>query len=178
MAAETQLGVANHLGISRRLVADLVGNGTFTQPLKLDQCRKAYIARLQERAAGRERRERHPKPSLHGNLGRAVLDDFVLPEDFLVPWSVPPDRLLTVPQYEKHIGVEHGEIIDLMGYGLPILPPEPGKKLARVSVEHAERYRFLLAVLLHRLGGPELLEPERGLERLAPELHRMRGVVR
>ncbi len=45
-----------------------------------------------------------------------------------------------------------------------------------MSWEHAERHRFLLAALLHKLAGIELIEPEGALARLAPELHRLRDV--
>jgi predicted DNA-binding transcriptional regulator AlpA len=176
--AATQIQVAEHLGISRRLVADLAADGTFRKPLKLDQCRRAYIERLQASAAGRQKRERPH----HGNedrreTARDVLKGFALPRDFLVPWLVPPDRLLSVPEYEERAGLERGAIIDLMIYGLPLVPPAPGEQVARVSWEHAERHRFLLGALLHKLGGPELIEPEGGLARLAPELHRLRGVA-
>ena len=53
----TQREVADHLGVSQPVVAKLVSAGVF-QPtgrggLDLDACRKAYLSRLREEAAGR-----------------------------------------------------------------------------------------------------------------------------
>jgi phage terminase Nu1 subunit (DNA packaging protein) len=53
----TQREVADHLGVSQPVVAKLVAAGVF-QPtgrggLDLDACRKAYLGRLREEAAGR-----------------------------------------------------------------------------------------------------------------------------
>ena len=53
----TQREVADHLGVSQPVVAKLVSAGVF-QPtgrggLDLDACRKAYLGRLREEAAGR-----------------------------------------------------------------------------------------------------------------------------
>lgn len=49
--------VASHLGVSIKYVQDLIANGTIAKRgrdgYNLDECRKAYISRLRESAAGR-----------------------------------------------------------------------------------------------------------------------------
>lgn len=174
----TQIKVAEHLGISRRLVADLVAQGIFTKPLKLEQCRKAYIARLQASAAGRDsKRGRSSGRLAEAASPREIVKEFALSRDLLIPWHSPPDNLVTLPEYGELMGLpeEDGGAFDLLIYGLPLVPPAQGQEVARVSLAHAERYRMLLALFLNGLGGPSLgLDDD--LARIAPELNKLRGV--
>jgi len=180
----TQAAVAEHIGVARRTLCDLLDRGALTRPLELDRNRREYIAHLQQVAAGRERADR---PGRNGSradpaeTARAVLKGFALPQTHLVPWRVPPDDLVDVTEYERTVGLEPGGILDLLVYSLPLVEPASGTKVARVSLGHAERHRFLLAVLLHQLAGVQLLAEDgrvnlASMARLAPELHRLRGV--
>ncbi len=52
-----------------------------------------------------------------GALAADDPDHAVVVQRPLVPWLMPQDRLMSVAEYEKRIGVERGGILDLLLYG-------------------------------------------------------------
>ena len=91
-----------------------------------------------------------------------------MPMDLMIPWL--HEDVVPIRQYAQKVGLSHEEIVELMIYGLPTLPPAKGKKSARVSIPHAERWRIMFAGFLHTLGG----DPKN--EDLAEEARRIRGL--
>src|SRR5258708_6458289 len=63
---------------------------------------------------------------------RKILSGLMLAQDHLIPWC-------------------HEQILLL--YGIPLLPPLEGEKLARVSIPHADRWRGMFAIYVEGLGG-------------------------
>ncbi len=172
--AVTQAAVARHLFLSTRRVAALLAEGVFRTPLELDDCRERYISYQREAAAGRRRgfsRGNGSGGSDRAENARAFFEMHVLPQEHLIPWQ--HDQVMTLPEYAERTGIGDG-VIDLIAYGLPILPPAEGEKVGRVSWPHAERWRVLMAGVLFQLAGVRL-DGEGDLARLAPELHRLRG---
>lgn len=169
----TQAEIAKHLGIRERGVRELRDNGVIPDGRRatLDEIRQAYLSHLREIAAGRQQgqggRGQNGRRSTPGEVLRDI--NLVLPREHLIPWA--HDQIFDFPDYEKEAGIEEGGAFDLLCYGLPILPPARGKKVARVSWPHAERWRVLVAVLVFHLTGNQ---PD--LSRLGQELHRFRGV--
>ncbi len=176
--AATQAEVGEHLLLGATRVAELVGEGVFQTPLRLDQCREAYIRHQRETAAGRRRGFSSSSSgsggSDRGENARAFFDLHLLPEEQLIPWQ--HNQVLTVSEYAERTGIGDG-IIDLIALGLPWLPPAAGEKEGRVSWPHAERWRVLLAGALYQLTGVRLDGDHGGLERLAPEIRRARGLA-
>ena len=99
---------------------------------------------------------------------RQILEEMAFPMDLMIPWLC--EDVVTLKEYAKQAGLSHEEVVELTIYGLPTLPPDEGKKCARVSINHAERWRMMFAGFLHSLGGT----PEN--EHMAEEARRIRGL--
>ena len=70
-----------------------------------------------------------------------------------MPWS--HRDVVPLDEYERSLGLdpEEGEIIDLISYGLPLLPPGPGETLARVSRPHTDLWRAMFTLVIGLCGG-------------------------
>lgn len=170
----TQAEVARDLGIRQRGVRELRDQGVIPDPrhATLDEIREAYICHLRKMAAGREIDRHGPKRrrDARGSIAQEVLEDLVLPRDHLIPWA--HDQVMTIPEYEAEAGIAGDGVLDLICFGVPILPPARGQKVGRVSAPHGERWRFLVGALLYHL-----TREEPDLSRLGSELHRLRRVA-
>jgi len=109
-----------------------------------------------------------PKPE---SLSPApFLDDLAIPMGELLPWLHPD--VVTFSEYAEQSGFSPDELLEFVVYGLPVLPPKNGEEQARVSVPHADRWRFLFSVLIEGLGGDALAQ------NLAAEARKIRGLPR
>lgn len=72
-------------------------------------------------------------------------------QDELIPWLSEEEKTLPFDQYAKHAGIDQDEPFTWVLYGLPLLPPNPGETLARVSLAHGDRWRTMVAVWLEGL---------------------------
>lgn len=95
--------------------------------------------------------ERRPRPRPVAPEAKQILEGLILPRDQIMPWL--HENVVTFPEYARHAELSEGELFTLMLYGLPLLPPARGEKLARVSIPHADRWRALFAAWVEGLGG-------------------------
>ena len=125
-------------------------------PARFDSA--ASVAWLRQRDAERAAR-RAPLPRLYEGQSRAsreeireLLRGLWMRVEWMIPWD--HAEVMTLTDYEASVGLPRdGEILDWMRLGLPLLPPAPGEKIARVSKPHAELWRAFMGTLIERCGG-------------------------
>jgi hypothetical protein len=173
--ATTQAEVARHLLLSASRVAELVAEGVFRTPLRLDDCRRRYIEYQRETAAGRRRG--FSRGNSNGNSTpeeRAeTLRSFMVPLQTLgFPWIQPADAgretgwVLPIDEFCERYGIGD-DILAMIQWGFPTLPPAEGEKRARVSVKHAAWWNLTTRALIRCAGG------DWQAERIGAELDRL-----
>lgn len=168
----TKAGLARLYGVSVNSVDAWVRRGCPHERRK-----RAYAFDTAKVAAWRERRARDggAPPAAPGRRrvhpeGVRWLKSLALSQDHLLPWM--HDAIVPIDEYSKMVGLDHaeGELLTWLVYGFPILAPAEGEEVARVSVPHAERWRFLFAGFVEMIGGDgNTLE-------LGSEANRLRGL--
>lgn len=113
--------------------------------------------------AGRNRSGRKVCPE-----ASKILGSLLLTMEELIPWI--QGDVVTFPEYATRAGISEDEVFTLMLYGMPLLPPAEGEKIARISVPHADRWRGMFAIYVEGLGGDGLSN------QLGAEAHRLRGL--
>lgn len=90
-------------------------------------------------------------PRTSDTLAADLLEALALPQELLLPWD--HEEVVPLDTYREELGLKPRDFAELVLYGLPILPPAEGEKVARVSRPHAERWRTLFAGHIEQLGG-------------------------
>ena len=150
--------------IDRRTVAKRLSQAGLRPPYRLEAAARVLLGDLQPGGEGGVR-------TCRLQLGpRQVMERLQLPLACVVPWS--HSEVMDLDTYQRSIGLDPkgGEIIDLISFGFPLLPPAPGERLARVSKPHADLWRALFSLVIGMCGGnPEALH-------LGEEARRIRGL--
>lgn len=87
----------------------------------------------------------------HASDTRGIFLQQKIPTAAIIPWS--HSEVVTFPEYEEHAGLDEGETVSLLVYGFPFYPPAEGEKHGRVSIPHADRWRWLFGLLVTARGG-------------------------
>jgi hypothetical protein len=95
----------------------------------------------------------------------------------MLPWSwldrVPPgpdtELVVGVDEYMRESKIDGDELLVRLAFGLPTLPPAPGKKGARISLPHARAWLLMFSGFVESVGGDGYAKD------IAHEAQRLRG---
>lgn len=142
--------LSTELGVDRRTVGRRLSDAS-VRPIGQRAGAAVYDLRQAAEAVLRVARPAQQGVEEAAAATRGIFAQQRIPDAALVPWL--HDEIVTLPEYEERIGIEGDEVLDLIAFGLPLLPPARGSDLARVSIPHADRWRWLFGLLVTARGG-------------------------